>query len=170
MENICAKFIRYNFLMESSFWRKPILMTRTAIFLILFLIVASSAQPVPAAALSNHGQIFAGAKFYRTELYFGMNIPGGGTVSEEDWGKFLSDEVTPKFPDGFTVVESYGQYKDKSGAIVKEKSRVLVLLYPKKNRKDTGPKIEAIREAYKKAFRQESVLRLDFTQTVQVSF
>ncbi len=146
-------------------------MKRTAIFLIIFLIVASSAQPIPAAALSNYsGQIFAGAKFYRTELYFGMDIPGGGTVSEEDWGKFLNTEVTPKFPDGLTVFESYGQYKDKSGLIVKEKSRVLILLYPKKSLKDNDPKIEAIRAAYKKAFRQESVLRLDFPQTVRVSF
>jgi hypothetical protein len=146
-------------------------MKRTAIFLILFLTVASGTQPVPAATLSNYsGQIFAAAKFYRTELYFGMNIPGGGTVSESNWNKFLNDEVTPKFPDGFTVIEGYGQYKDKSGQIVKEKSRVLILLYAKKSRKDIDPKLEAIREAYKKTFQQESVLRLDFSQTVQVSF
>lgn len=146
-------------------------MKRTAIFLILFLTVASGAQQVPAATPSNYsGQIFAAAKFYRAELYFGMNIPGGGTVSENDWNKFLNDEVTPKFPDGFIVVEGYGQYKDKSGQIVKEKSRVLILLYAKKSRKDIDPKLEAIREAYKKAFQQESVLRLDFSQTVKVSF
>jgi len=152
--------------------RKPINLKQKAALAALLLVFAFSAPTLAVIPPSNtEAQIlFAGAKFYRTELYFGMDIPGGGTVSEEDWSKFLNDEVTPKFPDGFTVIESYGQYKDKSGQIVKEKSRVLILLYPKKLLKDNDPKIEEIRAAYKKTFKQESVLRLDFSQTVRVSF
>jgi len=150
-------------------------MKKKTLFIIGILIFALSVTAPPSRAgakgpSETSQTFFAGAKFYRTELYFGLDIPGGGTVSEEAWGKFLNEEVTPKFPDGFTVVESYGQYKDKSGAVVKEKSRMLILLYPKSTRKENDPKIEAIREAYKKAFKQESVMRLDIPQTVTVSF
>jgi hypothetical protein len=109
-------------------------------------------------------------KFIRTELYFGMNRADGGAVSEEDWNKFLEAEVTPRFPSGFTVLEGYGQYKDSNEKIVREKSRVLVIFYPKKEREAVNPKIEELRAAYKKQFDQESVLRLDFRQSVSVSF
>lgn len=108
--------------------------------------------------------------FWRTELYFGTDKPDGSVVTDEEWNGFLSEQVTPKFPDGFTVLESYGQFRDASGKIVKEKSRCLVLLYSKKMRKDSDGKIEEIRTAFKKAFQQESVLRVDFRQTVRASF
>jgi len=115
-------------------------------------------------------QIFFADKFYRTELYFGMDKPDGGKVSDEDWDKFLETEVTPRFPDGFTVLAGLGQYRDNSGKIVKEKSRVLILLYPKKARRENHEKIEQIRAAYIKLFQQESVLRMDFRQFVEVFF
>lgn len=109
-------------------------------------------------------------KFIRTELYFGLNKPDGGAVSEEDWNKFLEAEVTPRFPGGFTVLEGYGQFKDSNEKIVREESRVLVVFYPKKQREAVNPKIEELRAAYKKQFNQESVLRLDFRQSVSISF
>lgn len=109
-------------------------------------------------------------KFFRTELYFGMNKKDGGKVSEAEWDSFLETDVTPRFPDGFTVLEGSGQYKDSAGTIVREESRVLVLFYPKKQRESVNPKIEELRAAYKKQFQQESVLRLDFRQSVAVSF
>lgn len=109
-------------------------------------------------------------KFYRTELYFGMDIPGGGEVSEEDWNKFVDDEITSRFPDGFTVLQGYGQFKDSKGEIERENSRVVILFYPKKMRSEVSRKIEEIRAAYKKQFRQESVLRLDYIKSVEVSF
>lgn len=110
------------------------------------------------------------AKFWRTELYFGMGKPDGSEVSGDEWSRFLADEVTPRFPAGFTVIEALGQYQGDDGKIVKEKSRVLILLYQKKDRKRNDPKIEEIRAAYKKAFQQESVMRLDMRQTVTVDF
>lgn len=109
-------------------------------------------------------------RYYRTELYFGLAKPDGSEVTAEEWAKFLADEVTPRFPAGFTVIEALGQYQGNDKKIVKEKSRVLILLYEKKVRKHNSVKIEEIRAAYKKAFQQESVMRLDIRQTVDVSF
>ena len=72
---------------------------------------------------------------------------------------FVDREVTPRFPDGLTLFAGAGQWRGADGTIVKEGSRVLVLLHP-----DT-PEVErnlaAIRNAYVAQFAQESVLRVD---------
>ena len=117
-----------------------------------------------------NSQTAAADRFYRTELYFGRDKPTGGKVTAEEWDKFLETEVTPRFPDGFTVLEGYGQYRDSGGKIVREGSLVLVLFYPKKQRAAVDLKIEELRAKYKQIFNQESVLRLDFTKSVKVRF
>lgn len=109
-------------------------------------------------------------KFVRTELYFGRNIPGGGTVSEAEWQTFVDEVVTPRFPDGLTILDADGQWRGKDGAIAREESKVIVLLYPRKVRKATNAKIEEIRAEYKKRFNQEAVMRIDVTKSVEVTF
>lgn len=126
---------------------------------------AQSAASAPAPAT-----VVKAEKYYRTELYMGMSIPGGGDVSVEDWEKFLAEVVTPKFPDGFTVLAGRGQYREASGKIAKEPSHVLVFLYARSQRISAGAKIENIRSEYKRRFSQESVLRVDITKSVLVSF
>jgi len=141
-----------------------------AVFLLNSAILFANQTASASYSSLQTSQIFFADKFYRTELYFGTDKPDGGKVTDEDWVKFLETEVTPRFPDGFTVLEGYGQYKDASGRIVREASKVLVLFYPKKSRETVNPKIEELRVNYKKQFKQESVLRLDFTKSVEVSF
>jgi hypothetical protein len=109
-------------------------------------------------------------RFWRTELYFGFNKKDGSEVTEEEWKQFLAEIVTPRFPDGFTVLDSVGQFRSSSGVIVRERSRVLILLYPKRSRSASRAKIDEIRVAYRKLFDQESVLRMDMKQTVEVTF
>ncbi len=148
-------------------------MKRQKIFIICLLSFAVLFSNQPAFASYSNFQTsenFLADKFYRTELYFGTDKKGGGKVSDDDWNKFLETEVTARFPDGFTVLEGFGQYKDSSGKIVREASKVLILFYPKTARKAVNQKVEELRAAYKKQFQQESVLRLDFTKSVEVSF
>jgi Protein of unknown function (DUF3574) len=90
----------------------------------------------------------------RTELLF-----GAGTVSESAWHQFLSKEVTPRFPDGLTTLEGYGQWKADNGTIAKERSRVLLIWHAPDAKADAG--LEAIREAYEHQFHQRSVMRVD---------
>ena len=80
---------------------------------------------------------------------------GRGKANESRWAQFLAREVTPRFPDGLTVYETTGQWRDPATRmIVREKSRVLRIIVPA----DTAPdKIAAVAEAYKKQFRQKSV-------------
>jgi hypothetical protein len=100
----------------------------------------------------------------RVELVFGLSRPGGGMVSDADWAGFLEAEVTPRFPQGLTVLTASGQWRDAGGAIQKEPSRILVILYPPTSAADSG--IEAIRAAYKTRFEQESVMRVDAASCV----
>jgi hypothetical protein len=123
--------------------------------------MSTTSFPYPAGAYD---------RYYRTELYFGMDKPAGGEITAEEWDKFLADEVTLRFPDGLTVVAASGQFRSASGTIVKEKSRVIILLYRKKDRDAAGRKIDEIRAAYCKKFDQESVMRIDFRRSVEVSF
>ena len=105
--------------------------------------------------------------YYHTQLFFGRSIPGGGMVTDEEWEKFLAEVVTPRFPDGFTILKATGQYRETNGTIDKEPSEVLVF---QKTRIASRRKIEEIRRAYVKQFSQESVLRVDFQRTVDVRF
>ena len=100
-------------------------------------------------------------KFLRTELYFGRSKPDGTLVTESEWSEFLSDVVSPRFPEGFTILSGKGQYRNAKGAIISESSEVLVIMYPSKGKRFSRSKIEEIRYAYKKRFDQESVLRVD---------
>jgi hypothetical protein len=136
----------------------------------LALLFCSGLSAQSAVSATAPASVVKAEKYYRTELYMGMSIPGGAAVSGDDWEKFLAEVVTPKFPDGFTILEGRGQYREASGVIAKEPSHVLVFLYVRSKRKSAGAKIENIRSEYKKRFSQESVLRVDITKSVLVSF
>jgi hypothetical protein len=91
----------------------------------------------------------------RTTLYFGLTRPAG-TVSEREWEGFLRTEVTPRFPDGLTVLEAEGQWRRPDGNIERERSKVLLLVH------DDTPQardvLALVVSAYKREFEQESVL------------
>ncbi|MES1021651.1 DUF3574 domain-containing protein [Gloeocapsa sp. BRSZ] len=91
------------------------------------------------------------------ELYFGRSRPGG-IVSEEQFQRFLRNVVTPRFPDGLTVVDASGQFRGSNGTIVREPTKVLILIYPNSPAKRRA--IEEIVNLYKTQFQQESVLRV----------
>ncbi len=95
----------------------------------------------------------------RTELFFGLRKANGAEINNSEFQRFLDREVTPRFPDGFTVISGQGQFKDARGAIRQERSKLLILLYP--SAATSNQQIEQIRKAYITAFQQQSVLRAD---------
>jgi len=99
--------------------------------------------------------------FDRTELFFGAAKPDGTAVTEADWTEFLAEEITPRFPDGLTVLSGMGQWQEQDDTIVKEQSRLVILLYPSEFAAESGALIEEIRSAYEQDFQQQSVLRAD---------
>ena len=112
--------------------------------------------PAAARALDCAEGAFAMA---RLELYFGTQKPGGAPVTDAEWAAFLDEEVTPRFPDGLTVLTGNGQWRNSQGVVTKETSAVLVVLYEPSAEKEAA--IEDIRAAYKDRFDQESVMRVD---------
>jgi hypothetical protein len=106
-----------------------------------------------------------GKLMLRTELYFGIARRGGGTVSDEDWRAFLRDEVTPRFPDGLTILESRGQWRGPDGKVIEEPSRVVMVLYDPADRQ-ANDHIEQIRAAYESRFDQDAVMRADSVEHV----
>jgi uncharacterized protein DUF3574 len=90
------------------------------------------------------------------QLLFGRNVEDRARVSEADFNGFVVREVSPRFPEGFTVIDAAGQWRDKRrGTIVHEASKIIEIVLPAGE--DNRPKIEAIVEAYKLQFQQQSV-------------
>src|SRR5688572_6865299 len=94
--------------------------------------------------------------FARTELFFGTAKPDG-VVTDEEFLQFLDEEITTRFPAGLTLVRADGQFQIESGEIIKEKSFLLILLYPADEFRQNSRRINTIRELYKREFQQESV-------------
>jgi hypothetical protein len=123
-----------------------------------------SADSIEQRSITKHthqlcSTIPASKPFARTELFLGLSKPNGVEVNNAEFQQFLDREVTPRFPDGFTVISGQGQFKDASGVILKERSKLLILLYPISA--TSTQQIEQIRKAYVTAFQQQSVLRTD---------
>jgi hypothetical protein len=100
----------------------------------------------------------------RLELLFGAGRKDRGEVGEGEWRAFLDEEITPRFPDGLTVLTGYGQWRNSAGQVAKETSRMLIVWY--QPTADSDARIDAVRSAYKTRFGQESVLRADGTSCV----
>lgn len=93
------------------------------------------------------------------DLYFGRDKPGGGEVTDAEWGAFLAEVVTSRFPDGLSVFDTSGQYREPSGRIVRERSkRLVVIVFDAPAHK---ARIIEIVEAYKQRFGQFSVFRVE---------
>ncbi len=90
------------------------------------------------------------------DLMFGRNIGGQLGVSEELWSDFVAKEITPRFPDGLTVDDAVGQWRDlATNKIVKEPSKDVQLIVPASA--EVKEKIDAIVAAYKQRFQQQAV-------------
>ena len=104
-------------------------------------------------------------RYAEYRMFFGRGKPGGGTISDGEWRDFLAAEVTPRFPDGLTVVDARG-----SGATAKAPSAAKdqTADRARRARPDAVRRTEEIAEAYKRAFDQQSVLRA--VETVCAAF
>jgi hypothetical protein len=114
-----------------------------------------------ACATVNGGPSCAAGAQARTtaELYFGRNIGDAPGVSDADWRAFVDAEVTPRFPDGLTVLDAAGQWRGETGAIAREASKVLMIVLT--GREGERADLDAVREAYKRRFRQEAVMLVE---------
>lgn len=135
-------------------------------------LVACATTPAPGVSSTLQGDAAHPAQtqgWVDTRLYFGLgpaDHPEQG-ISEAQWRAFLDKEVTPRFPDGLSVIDVYGQWQGKQESTPERlHSKMLVIYYPDTD--DNRGKIDAIRAAWKQRTGDQSVLRV--TQPADVSF
>jgi hypothetical protein len=101
------------------------------------------------------------------ELLFGRDIGSHLGVSEADWRRFLAQEITPRFPDGLTVTDATGQWRDRqSGRVVREPSKRVEIVLPGND--DDQARLDAVVKAYERQFHQQGVAVI--VQSACVSF
>lgn len=96
------------------------------------------------------------AAWTRTTFYLGLARKNAPVIGEDEWNAFLEAEVTPRFPDGLTVVDARGQWRSADGHILREPSKMLIILHQATD--ETRASVASIAAAYKNRFAQESVL------------
>ena len=123
--------------------------------ILCFLIVMGLCATAPATA-QGVACLAPQRPMRQIELMFGRNVSGRLGVGEAAWSRFLAREVTPRFPDGLTVLNATGQWQDKErGRLVREASKLVIIVTADET--SAGDKIASIIAAYKQLFRQRSV-------------
>ena len=71
----------------------------------------------------------------------------------------MAEEVTPRFPDGLSVIDVAGQYRAPSGRMVREKTKLVVVVV------FDSPahlsRVQAVIDAYNRRHNQNSVFRTE---------
>ena len=94
----------------------------------------------------------------RFELFFGLDHADGRSVSAEEWDAFLADTITPRFPQGLSVLEVKGQWQRPDGVIERENTRMVMLSRPPPI-EDGMALIDEISREYARRFDQDPVFR-----------
>ena len=89
------------------------------------------------------------------QLFFGRDIEGRAAVSDAEWADFAATTIAKDFPDGFTASDGVGQWRDPSGAIVHEPSKIVLIVAD--NADALVPRLNDVIEAYKTRFHQQAV-------------
>jgi hypothetical protein len=141
---------------EKNFRQLPWAGARRAlrlVMVVLAMLLLSTAARAEAEIIPCDGTLQAQQV---AQLLFGRNVEDRARVSEADFNGFVAREVSPRFPEGFTVIDATGQWRDaRRGTIVHEAAKIIEIVLPAGE--DNRPKIEAIVEAYKVQFQQQSV-------------
>jgi hypothetical protein len=141
--------------LESYFIRKILITVLLTIFVTIPTCSEQSAHECPNGL----------EPFKQVTLYFGLSSPEG-VISNLEWQRYLEEVVTPNFPEGFTVFDSYGQWKNPEGVIIDEPGKVITHLFDIHDPKNNN--IESVIGEFKERHQAQSVIREE--NVVCVSF
>jgi len=90
------------------------------------------------------------------ELFFSRSIRGRQPLTDAEWAEFTAQTITPNLPDGFTVFDDEGQWRNpQTGQIAGDRTKIL--LVAAKREPDLARRLAAVIDAYKRQFHQQSV-------------
>ena len=90
------------------------------------------------------------------ELFFGRDIKGRAPLTDAEWAAFIENIITPNFPDGFTVFDGEGQWRNpRTGHIARAPTKVLLVAAPRTP--DLARRLSAVIDTFKSQFHQQSV-------------
>jgi hypothetical protein len=90
------------------------------------------------------------------ELFFGRSIKGREPLTDTEWAEFAAQAITPNFPDGFTIFDGVGQWRNpQTGHIASDRTKILLVAV--KREPDLARRLSAVIDAYKARFHQQSV-------------
>jgi hypothetical protein len=111
----------------------------------------SSSQSAPYSCL-----LPAEQRMLVAELFFGRGIKGREPLTDAEWADFAAQTLTPNFPDGFTVFDGEGQWRNpQTGHIAGDRTKILLVAV--KREPDLARRLSAVIDAYKARFHQQSV-------------
>ncbi|HEX4295730.1 MAG TPA: DUF3574 domain-containing protein [Rhizomicrobium sp.] len=101
------------------------------------------------------------------QLFFGRDIAGRAPVSDKEWTDFVAAVLARDFPDGFTVSDGNGEWRDPVfNAVVREQTKIVVIATAPSP--DFAKRLQDVTDAYRARFHQQSVGVI--TQDVCASF
>jgi hypothetical protein len=111
----------------------------------------SSSQPAPYPFL-----LPAEQRMLVAELFFGRGTKGREPLTDAEWAEFAVQTITPNFPDGFTVFDGEGQWRNpQTGHIAGTRTKILLVAV--KRDPDLARRLSLVIDAYKARFHQQSV-------------
>jgi Protein of unknown function (DUF3574) len=111
----------------------------------------ASPRPAPYSCL-----LPAEQRMLVAELFFGRAINGRAPLSDAEWARFAAQTITPNFPDGFTVFDGEGQWRNPlTGRIAGERTKILLIATPRTP--DLARRLTIVIDAYKTEFHQQRV-------------
>ena len=121
----------------------------------VLLVLAALLLPIPASAAGCAGQAWV-----ESTLYMGRGLADGRMAPDAEIQAFVAETIVPAFPDGFTVFDARGHWRDgRTGRAVGETTVVFVVAHPPGAAADAA--LQRIADAYIARFGQSAVLRSD---------
>ncbi len=117
----------------------------------LVLGLAGAAEARPTCPVGLHPATTA-------ELFFGRDVGPDFAVTDADWRQFVDQEISPRFRDGLTVADVFGEWHGKTGFVREPTKALFVVLSGAPGEQD---RLSEVRSAYRARFNQDSVLLVE---------
>src|SRR5437870_4874417 len=121
-----------------------VLSERAAVLAGLLLLAGCAEAPAPPSPAAPYACVLPSE---HRMLFFGRGIKWRGPLTDAEWAEFAAHTITPNFPDGFTVLDGEGQWRNpETGQISGNRTKILLVAAPRTP--DLAQRLSAVIDAY----------------------